>query len=117
MQRGRPPGAPSAKRSAFAIAFSWRYEARSLRLGELDAAVEALETGMNVERRANAITFEIKDGLDLAAALIRRNGPADPDRARSLLEELRKAARKHALEADLVRAEQLLSSCQAEHAN
>jgi DNA-binding SARP family transcriptional activator/tetratricopeptide (TPR) repeat protein len=79
-------------------------------LGELDAAVAALDSGMAVDHRAGAVVFEIKDGLDLADALIRRGRAGDRPRAVALLEQIGEAASKKGLESDVVRAERLLLS-------
>jgi DNA-binding SARP family transcriptional activator len=79
-------------------------------LGELDAAVVALDSGMAVDHRAGAVVFEIRDGLDLAEALIRRGRDGDRPRALSLLEQVGEAASKKGLDSDLVRAQRLLLS-------
>jgi hypothetical protein len=77
-------------------------------LGELDAAVAALDSGMAVDHRAGAVVFEIRDGLDLAEALIRRGRHGDRQRALSLLDHLGDTASKKGLDSDLGRAERLL---------
>jgi hypothetical protein len=77
-------------------------------LGDLDAAVAALDSGMAVDHRAGAVVFEIRDGLDLAEALIRRGREGDRPRAVSLLEQVGDAASNRSLESDLARAERLL---------
>jgi hypothetical protein len=62
---------------------------------------------MAVDHRAGAVVFEIRDGLDLAEALIRRGRDGDGQRAVSLLEHVGHTASKQGLDSDLVRAEQL----------
>jgi DNA-binding SARP family transcriptional activator/tetratricopeptide (TPR) repeat protein len=79
-------------------------------LGEFDAAVAGLDSGMAVDHRAGAVVFEIRDGLDLAEALIRRGRDGDRPRALSLLGQIGEAASRKGLESDLQRAERLLLS-------
>lgn len=77
-------------------------------LGELDLAIEELERGREMDRRLGAVVFEVRDGLDLADALMRRGGEADRQRALNLIEQLLPVATSKSLKADQLRAENLL---------
>ncbi|HEX5616611.1 MAG TPA: AAA family ATPase [Acidimicrobiia bacterium] len=54
--------------------------------GELDAAVALLDSGHALHERCGLRALGVESGIDLARVLLRRAGPGDADRARTLLD-------------------------------
>lgn len=64
----------------------------ALYLGRLDEAVADLESALGYCRRAGAEGYAVEAAASLGAALVRRAGPGDAERAQSLLQAARAVA-------------------------
>lgn len=78
-------------------------------LGELDEAVADLETALAYCRRMRAPGFEVEAAWELAAALARRSGPGDRERAAELASQVRAGADRLAMAPWLARADALIA--------
>ena len=82
-------------------------------LGRLDEAVERFEEAMAIDARVGARPAAVLDGVQLAAALVARDGPGDPARALGLARAAAAEARRLGMPGPLHRADALIERANA----